>query len=353
MSLNSGTTELSEEDQMTAALAERRAAKQNGSAADASTEAAATTTTADTTAAADPAAPTGASTAEPNGAGEGAAQPNATQETKAADATTSAAAKPDVDAELAAKQAELHRLTSEIGRVSALNRKNQESVQEIARLREQLETAQKPPETQSEARQRLAALAEQAKQFPELVSVINVVGEALTEVEKKSETVAKSAAAQAVEPLAAVRRHHDDAVEREQQAAYVAAEKAFKDTYPTTAEVVRTPEFKAWLNSAPAQIQHAFHKGQTPQEAMPVMDAYDAHLRRSGKPSIAQLPQSQQQQTANTAKSDDSEERLRRATGIQPRQNGGKGSLPPADDFEASQAFFRKQRLARSQGAAA
>jgi hypothetical protein len=353
MSLKAGTTELSEEDQMTAALAERRAAKQSGSAEDSPAEAATTTTTTESSAAADPAASTEASTAESPGAGEGAAQPNATQEQKAADAQAPAAAKPAVDTAIAAAQAELHRLTSEIGRVSALNRKNQESAQEIARLREQLEQAQKPPETQSEARQRLAALAEQAKQFPELVSVINVVGEALTEVEKKSETVAKSAAAQAVEPLAAVRRHHDDVVEREYQAAYAAAEKAFKETYPTTAEVVRTPEFEAWLNTAPAQIQHAFHKGQTPQEAMPVMDAYDAHLRRSGKPSIAQLPQSQQQQPAAAAKSDDSDERLRRATGLQPRQNGGKGSLPPADDFDAAQAYFRQKRLAKAQGAAA
>ena len=85
------------------------------------------------------------------------------------------------------------------------------------------------------------------------------------------------------------------------------------------------------------------------------MDAYDAHLRRIGKPSIASTPTSQQPDAEDhktiEARPDT---RLARATGIPSRAgSAGKGSLPPQDDFEGSYDFFRLRRLAAEKAAAA
>lgn len=273
-------------------------------------------------------------------------------------AQEAAPATPDLDPaeQLKAIQTELHKAQSELGRVSALNRKYLEAAREAAALREQLAQVQQqaqPAATPSEALTKLEAVAEQVKDFPELAGIVAAVSDAIKQTDKKAEEVARRAAAQVVEPLEPLRREQTSRLEQEQQAAYDAAMATFNSTYPTAVEVVKSGEFKTWLARQPSQVQHAFAQGQTPMEALTVMDAYDMHLRRSGLPSIAQINVSQPSgQPTGAVKTAPNVNRLQRAAGIPSRSAGSQGGQPPEDDFDASLAYFRNKRLAAARAAA-
>jgi hypothetical protein len=281
-------------------------------------------------------------------------EPQATQEEPA---EAEAPAKVDPAEQLKTTQAELHKMRSEIGRVSALNHKYMQAAQEAAALREQLaQVQQRPaqPESTEVIEDRLAAVAEQVKDFPELAGIVSAVSDALKQADRKTEEVARRVAAQVVEPLEPLRREQNSRLENEQKAAYDAALVTFNSTYPTAAQVVRSDEFATWLAIQPGHIQYAFSKGQTPDEAMSVLDTYDMHLRRSGKEPIAQFNQSQsEQQTPPPARSAVNTNRLQRAAGLPSRAAGSQGSAPPSDDFDASLAYFRNKRLAAAARAAA
>lgn len=310
---------------MAAALVEIRAARQGDAQP------------ADAASATEPAADAGA--AQP------AATPAPTPEPKAADASAPAAEETP-EQKLAKTQADLHRAQSEIGRVSALNRKAQDQAQRIAELERELQSARKPPETQAEALAQFDQLAEKVKDFPELLSVVQTVGAALKEVKDSAQATAKQAAQQALAPIEPLRRQHLEQQEKDQSAAIAADMTTFSNTYPSAREVIVSDDFKAWLPKQPPAIQYSFRKGETPAEALAVMDAYDAHLRRSGKPSIARTPTTTQQPDPAAERQQPDKSRLERAAGIPSRASGaGKGSLPPQDDFDGSLEFFRKKRL--------
>lgn len=286
------------------------------------------------------------------------AQEPSAEEPAAADpqpATEAAApAQPDPVEQLKAVQAELHKARSEIGRVDALNRKYMEAAREAAALREQLAKAQRPAPAESpvntEALAKLAAVQEQVKDFPELAGIVAAVSDALKLADKKTEEVARRVAAQVVEPLEPLRREQVSRVESEQKAAFDAALETFNNTYPTAGDVVKSAEFNDWLRKQPGPVQYAFDKGQTPQEAIAVMDAYDMHLRRAGLQPIARIPSSQPEPQAQKSGPDTS--RLQRAAGLPSRSTGSAGSAPPADDFDASLAYFRQKRLQAARASA-
>jgi myosin heavy subunit len=267
-----------------------------------------------------------------------------------------AESRPETDPaeQLKATQAELHKMRSEIGRVDALNRKYMQAAQEAAALRTQLAQAQQhqaqATESKSDAASKLDAVAEQVKDFPELAGIVAAVSDALKQADKKTEDVARRVAAQVVEPLEPLRREQTERAEVEQKAAFDAAMVTFNTTYPSAVEVVKSDEFRGWLSGQPQHIQHAFQKGQTPQEAMTVLDTYDMHLRRSGKPPIAHFEQTQSDMPAQ--RSTPNTNRLQRAAGLPSRASGAQGGQPPADDFEASLAYFRNKRLSGNRAAA-
>lgn len=316
------TAASSDEDQLAAALSDIREARSTGAT---DTQQAAVV---DSTAAAP------------------AVQPAEEQHTQAADAPAPAATPgtKTLEQELAEKRAELQRVNSELGRVSALNRANQEKAQEIAQLREQIEALRKPPETQAEARSRFAELAEKVADFPELHSIVEAVDKALSEVEGKVQASATQAAQEAMRPLEPLRQQHLEQQQRDTEAATAADMDVFKTTYPQAVEVIRSDDFKAWLPKQPPATQYSFRNGETPAEALAVMDAYDAHLRRSGKPSIAHTP-TPQQPDARADKDKPANSRLTRAAGIETRATNGSKGIPSQDDFDGSLTFFRERRL--------
>lgn len=249
---------------------------------------------------------------------------------------------------------EVHKAKSEEGRVAALNRKYMEAAREAAALREELarsrqQQAQTAPSVPN-AVSKLDSIAEQVKDFPELSGIVSAVRDALQQSDSKTEQVARRVAAQMVEPLEPLRREQTSRMQTARQAAFDAAMTTFNSTYPTAAQVVQTEEFNSWLRSQPGNIQYAFDRGQTPMEAITVLDTYDMHLRRTGRQPIAQIStQSNAQPTQRSAPNND---RLQRAAGLPSRSTGSNGAQPPADDFDASLAYFRNKRLAAQRAAA-
>lgn len=320
------TENLSDEDQMAAALAELRTEKsepQDAALAPTQVEQPAPVAT-------DPA--TDAST------------------TPAADsqaAESQPAAKEDPAETLRKTQEELHRAQSEIGRVKHLNRHLNETRAQLEQARqENARLKQSPADSPvvEGAAAKLAELSEQLKDFPELSGIVGALQESMREIETKAAHVAKQAAAQVVEPLEELRAEQQQKAQEQRTAAYEAAMGTFQSTYPTAAAVVQSPEFGAWIKAQPQTTQVAFYRGQTPDEAIAVMDSYDAHLRRSGRPSIAQTPNQPAAPAAQKASTNAA--RLQAAVGLPSRNSGAKGGMPPEDDFEASLDFFRRKRLA-------
>ena len=307
---------LDQEDQMAAALAELRAEKPEPELTAAQP-------------AADAVAPVPAADESPN-------------------ATEAAPAVADPVAELSKAQAELQKARSEIGRVNALNRLYNETRQkaealerENAQLKQSAPTAAQPA-TVDEATAELAAVAEKVKDFPELAGIVAAVTKALHSADTKAAKVAEQAAAQAIQPLEGLRTEAEQRRQQEQQAAYQAAMTTFQSSYPTAVDVVKSPEFNAWISAAPKPVQDAYRGGSTPEEALAVMDAYDAHLRRTGKQPIAQYHNNAPSAPA-VNKPASNAQRLQSAAGLPARNSGAKGGLPPEDDFEASLRFFRNQ----------
>lgn len=257
-------------------------------------------------------------------------------------------------------QQQLQHARSELGRVGALNRNLAEARSQLERLQQEnatLRSAAPSPEQKlsDEAAAQLAALSEKVKGFPELEGLVGAVQSALQAAESRSAAKAKQEVEAAVAPLQTLRAEQAQREQEHRAAAYEAAMQTFQTTYPNAVDVVRSPEFNAWIRTQPQPTQQAFRAGQTPDEAMVVMDAYDAHLRRAGKAPIAQYPT---QQTAAPAPAPAAERarandaRLKAAAGLPSRNSGNQGGLPPEDDFEANVAYFRDKRLAKAQRAA-
>ena len=247
-------------------------------------------------------------------------------------------------------QEELHRAQSEIGRVKHLNRHLNETRAQLEQIRQENARLKQAPATGTPvvegAAAKLAELSEKLKDFPELSGIVGALQESMREIETKAAHVAKQAAAQVVEPLEELRAEQQQKAQEQRTAAYEAAMGTFQSTYPTATAVVQSPEFGAWIKAQPQTTQVAFYRGQTPDEAIAVMDSYDAHLRRSGRPSIAQTPNQPAAPAAQKASTNAA--RLQAAVGLPSRNSGAKGGMPPEDDFEASLDFFRRKRLAQA-----
>ncbi len=263
-------------------------------------------------------------------------------------AAARAAGREDAAEVLRRTQEELHRARSEVGRVGQLNRYLNETraerdrlLQENASLKKAAPSAEQ--KLSDDAAARLVELSHKVKGFPELEGLVSAVSGALHAAQTTAERTAKQAAEHAVAPLQELRAEQAQRAQEQRTAAYEAAMQTFQSTYPNAVEVVRSTEFNSWIHTQPQPIQAAFYRGQEPGEAIAVMDAYDAHLRRAGRAPIAQYPQ---QQPAAQQRASVNAARLQSAAGLPSRASGAKGGLPPEDDFEASLDFFRRQRLA-------
>lgn len=275
----------------------------------------------------------------------------ADNDTTEAPKVAEAATQTDPADELRKTQAELQKARSEIGRVSALNRLYNETkskAEQLERENAQLKQSTKPVEQvelSDDAAAKLAEVAEKVKDFPELSGIVAAVSAALKSVDTKAAKVAEQAAAQAIQPLEGLRTEAEQRRQQEHQAAYQAAMDTFQSTYPTAVDVVKSQDFNAWISAAPKPVQDAFKNGTSPDEALAVMDAYDAHLRRSGKQPVAQYPTQSQPTPVAVPKTTSNAQRLQAAAGLPSRVSGAKGGMPAEDDFEGSLAFFRSKRL--------
>lgn len=244
--------------------------------------------------------------------------------------------------------------------MGALNRALTDARAERDRLAQENATLKQAAPTAAQAAgdgaaKALEALEAKAKEFPELGDLLGLVTTALKATDAKVTATAKETVDKGMAPVIEIQAERNRTLQAERAAAYDTAMTAFQTTYPNAVEVVRSPEFNAWIATQPKPTQQAFYQGQDPGEAMVVMDAYDAALRRAGKAGIAQYPTPAAPAPAPAAaapKQPNNADRLERAAGIASRNTGAKGGMPPEDDFEASLDFFRRQRLTGQQQAA-
>ena len=265
-----------------------------------------------------------------------------------APAAPAPAAATDPADQLKQLQTQLQQARSEIGRVGALNRELTLARQELATLKAAAPSAAQTAD--AGAAKAIEALEAKAKEFPELAPLLDSVTAALKATDAKVTATVQ-------EKLAPVIDLQAEANQRQQAAraaAYEAEMATFQSTYPDAVTVLQGADFKAWLPTAPKLVQDAFRSGTTPSEALTVMDAYDAHLRRNGKESIAKYPTAATPAPAPAAAAPkpSNTARLDRAAGLPSRASGAKGGMPAEDDFDGSLEFFRRQRLANQQRAA-
>lgn len=269
-----------------------------------------------------------------------------------APAAPAPAAAQDPAEQLKQLQTQLQQARSEIGRVGALNRELTNARQELAALKAAAPSAAQAAD--AGAAKAIEELEARAKEFPELAPLLNTVTAALKATHTQVTATVQEKLDKGLAPVIDLQAERNRTLQAERAAAYEAAKNTFETTYPNAVEVVRSQEFSAWIGNQPKPIQAAFYKGEDPAEATAVMDAYDAHLRRSGKASIAVLPQAfaPTPAPAAAAPKPSNTARLDRAAGLPSRNSGAKGGMPAEDDFEASLDFFRRQRLANQQRAA-
>lgn len=290
--------------------------------------------------------------------------PAATEQAQSAESSagsTEVGATPKTDAandpaeKLRIVQEQLHRANSELGRVNALNYRYNEArlraerlEQEIAALKQQQSAAPAPAQ---DTKDELTAALEKYKDFPELAQVLQ---DAIRIADGKAKQAAIEVTTQAVAPLNGIREEAEYRRQQEAAAAQQAAMNRLQAVYPMDSirAIATSDDFKAWLATAPSLIKSAHDQGQGPDEAMIVLDAYDAHLRRAGKPSISSAKAASAQsaptpypQRTPAAPAKVNAARLAAAAGLPSRGAGQHGGLPPEDDFEGALTYFRQQRL--------
>lgn len=255
-------------------------------------------------------------------------------------------------------QQQLQQARSELGRVGALNRNLSEARTELNNARQELARlkAAAPSAAQTAdagAAKAIEDLEAKAKEFPELAPLLNTVTAALKATHTQVTATVKESLDKGLAPVVELRAEQNIRQQETRAAAYKAAMQTFETTYPNAVEVVRSSEFKDWIATQPQPIQTAFYQGQDPAEAIAVMDAYDAALRRAGKATIAVFPTAAPAPApAAAAPKPSNTARLDRAAGLPSRNSGAKGGMPAEDDFDSSLEFFRRQRLANQQRAA-
>lgn len=256
--------------------------------------------------------------------------------------------------ELKQLQTQLQQARSEIGRVGALNRELTNARAELARTQQENATLRKAAPSAAQtagegAAKALEELEARAKEFPELAPLLTTVTNALKATDAKVTATVKESLDKGLAPVIDLQAEANQRQQAALAAAYETELATFQGTYPNAVDVIKSQDFQAWIAHAPKQVQDAFRNGNTPGEATAVMDAYDAHMRRSGKASIAHLPTALQPAApapaAAAPKPSNNAARLAAAAGLPSRASGAKGGMPAEDDFEGSLDFFRRQRL--------
>lgn len=246
-----------------------------------------------------------------------------------------------------------HKLQSNIGRVSGLQRKANNLEKENSRLK----AAADVDDDQPTADQITAALSgndedwDQFKEdYPAIASTIDkrlqAMGGAIEETIKT-----------AVKP---VESRLDQADEDAELAAYSAAVNEVSETYPEWTKAVKTDEFAAWLTEQAPGIA-ALASSDDPADASELISRYDDFLVSEGKPSLKATPDDDggdnTEDTAGSKEQEKSEIEKRRErqikdgaapaskpAGVSPGGEGTDGD----SEFEAAFNFYADKKDART-----
>ena len=238
-----------------------------------------------------------------------------------------------------------HRLSSDAGRVSGLQRKINGMEKEIQGIRKGDTSGDQPGNKQiAEA---MGGSDEEWETFKEdYPEVAKAIDSRLDKAGQATQETIDST-------LTPIKESQEKAALKEVADANQASADVVSETYPKWAEAVQQPEFALWLDSQPPGVQ-SLTDSDDPQDASALIGLYDGHLVAEGKPTLKADPNNgvdtkdeltQKEIEANSIAAR-RKQQLEDGTTIPSKAARIDPSSEPADDFEAAFKYHanRKER---------
>jgi len=239
-----------------------------------------------------------------------------------------------------------HRLSSDAGRVSGLQRKINGMEKEIQGIRKGDTSGEQPDNKQiAEAMGGTDDEWETFKEdYPEVGKAID------SRLDKAGQATQETIDS----TLTPIKESQEKAALKEVADANQASADAVSETYPKWTEAVQQPEFALWLDSQPPGVQ-SLTDSDDPQDASALIGLYDSHLVAEGKPTLKADPVDNGVDTKDELTQKEIEansiaarrkQQLEDGTTIPSKPARIDPSSEPADDFEAAFKYHanRKER---------
>lgn len=230
-----------------------------------------------------------------------------------------------------------HKFNSNTGRVTAFQKKVQTLQDEINEIRSGPTSGGQP--SQQQIVDAMKGTPEDWNQFtqdyPEIATVID----------NRFELMAQATQTAVDSTLAPVRAYQQATAQREADTALAESEQAVAEVFPTWTEEVKTPDFKAWLESQSPGVASLADSDDT-EDAKTLIGLYDAHLVTSGKSSIKK--QSPTEPGADNEKPGEQNNRrqqqLQAGANVRTKNVGIDTTDAPLDEYEAAFNHFASQK---------
>jgi hypothetical protein len=236
-----------------------------------------------------------------------------------------------------------HRLSSDAGRVSGLQRKINGMEKEIQGIRKG-DTAGEQPDNKQIA-EAMGGTDEEWDAFKEdYPEVAKAIDSRLDKAGQATQETIDST-------LTPIKESQEKAALKEAADATQASADVVTEIYPEWTEAVQKPEFASWLDSQPPGVQ-SLTDSDDPQDASALIGLYDSHLVASGLPTLKADPTNgvdtkdeltQKEIEANSIAARRAQQ-LEDGTTIPSKKSRIDPSSEPVDDFEAAFNFHAKRR---------
>lgn len=236
-----------------------------------------------------------------------------------------------------------HRLSSDAGRVSGLQRKINGMEKEIQGIRKG-DTAGEQPDNKQIA-EAMGGTDEEWETFKEdYPEVAKAIDSRLDKAGQATQETIDST-------LTPIKESQEKAALKEVADATQASADVVSETYPKWTEAVQEPEFALWLDSQPPGVQ-SLTESDDPQDASALIGLYDGHLVAEGKPTLKADPtngvdtkdeKTQKEIEANSIAAR-RKQQLEDGATIPSKAARIDPSSEPVDDFEAAFNYHAKRR---------
>lgn len=237
-----------------------------------------------------------------------------------------------------------HRLSSDAGRVSGLQRKINGMEKEIQGIRAGDTSGDQPDKKQiAEA---MGGTDEEWEAFSEdYPEVAKAIDSRLDKAGQATQETIDST-------LTPIKEQQARDAQKEVADATQASADQVSETYPAWTEAVQKPEFASWLDNQPPGVQ-SLTDSDDPQDASALIGLYDSHLVASGLPTLKADPVDNGVDTKDKLTQKEIEansiaarrkQQLEDGTTIPSKKSRIDPSSEPTDDFEAAFNYHAKRR---------